>query len=150
MQLKKERNNLRNELCHVKKLGLDADSIRSLASKFHFLCHYAQTNRSLCKSVGNNKAECMIGRNVQSIPIGLQQKFWIEIITSRVMSHSLMLPLLRATSTKFIVQSPEYSRNHSGCRMLYHHGYPSMTACLCKVSLTSLSRDEVLIISQSS
>ena len=58
MKLRKKRNNLRNELRHAKKLGLSADSIRSLASKFHLLLRqYAQTNRSLCKSVSKNKVE---------------------------------------------------------------------------------------------
>ena len=58
MQLRKERNNLRNELRHAKKLGLNADSISSLASKFHLLLRqYKRTNRSLCKSVSNNTAE---------------------------------------------------------------------------------------------
>ena len=58
MKLRKERNNLRNELHHAKKLGLNADSIKSLVSKFHHLLHqYARTNRSLCKSVSNNKPD---------------------------------------------------------------------------------------------
>ena len=58
VQLWKEKNNLRNELRHAKKLGLNADSIRSLASKFHLLLRqYKRTNRSLCKSVSNNTAE---------------------------------------------------------------------------------------------
>ena len=50
-----------------------------------------------------------------------------------------MLPLLKATSTKFIIQSPEHSRNHSGCRMLHHLSYPSMTACLCLVSFFNIA-----------
>ena len=64
--------------CHAKKLGLNADSIRSLASKFHLLRQYAQTNRLLCK-FSKNKAE-YDNKECAKHFNRLQQKCWMEMI----------------------------------------------------------------------